>query len=105
MTLLPVEEGPQVVCDLQEAVRFLRKTGPGIAQRFLTAVYDTFEELGRFPELGRRRSDVPHPGLRSWHVRGFRQWLIFYEVETNRVRIWRILHDARDLTRELADLS
>lgn len=105
MTPLPVEESPRVLCDLQDAVRFLRKGGAGIAQRFLTAVYDTFEELGRFPELGRRRGDVPHPDLRSWHVRGFRQWLIFYQVETNRVLIWRVLHGARDLTKELAEIS
>ena len=104
MTPFLVEEGPQVICDLQDAVRFVHRGGAGIAQRFLTAAYDTFDELGRFHELGRRRNDVPHPDLRSWHVRGFRQWLVFYQVEPNRILIWRVLHGARDLSRELADL-
>ena len=50
------------------------------------------------PELGRERPDVKE-GLRSWAVAGFGNWLVFYRIEDQRLRL---LHGARDLPRARA---
>jgi toxin ParE1/3/4 len=36
-------------------------------------------------------------GLRSWRMRGFESWLVFYRVTEEAVEIVRVLHGARDL--------
>ena len=102
---LPVEEREIVECDLQNAARFLRRySSVARVREFLQAVHATYRLLGEFPELGRTRADLPEPNLRSFGVRGFPKWLIFYRPAPEKVEIWRVLHGARDLDRELADL-
>jgi toxin ParE1/3/4 len=53
------------------------------------------------PEIGRARPDLGAPETRSWRVKGFRNYLIFYEALSDRVRLLRVLHGARDLQAEL----
>ena len=55
---LPVEQGPQVFCDLEVIARHIRHHNPAAALRFLHSVYDTFEFLGQFPALGRPRPEL-----------------------------------------------
>jgi toxin ParE1/3/4 len=91
------EESEYVFCDLQCAARYLRQHDLNIARRFLNSAYDSFEFLARNPGVGRPRSDLGFEHLRSWHVFGFRRFLIFYREFSDRIQIWRILHGARDL--------
>jgi toxin ParE1/3/4 len=91
------EESGFVFCDLQAAARFINKDNPTAAHQFLEAAYDTFEFLARNPGVGRARSDLDFPEIRSWRVSGFRRYLIFYRVLPDRIQIWRVLHGARDL--------
>jgi plasmid stabilization system protein ParE len=41
------------------------------------------------------------PETRSWRVKSFHKYLIFYEALPGRVRLLRVLHGARDLQAEL----
>jgi toxin ParE1/3/4 len=91
------EESEYVFCDLQDAARSLRRYNPNIARKFLESAHDSFEFLSRNPGIGRRRPDLGFENLRSWHVFGFRRFLIFYRELSDRVQIWRVLHGARDL--------
>ncbi len=95
------EESEFVFCDLQAAFRYLRTADEIAARRFLENAYDTFEFLAENPGAGRRRPELGHPGLRSWRVRGFRNYLVFY-TEGETVRILRVLHGWRDLHAELS---
>jgi len=70
---------------------------------FLVAAYDSFEFLARNPGIGRSRADLGFPEVRSWHVDGFRRYLIFYRELPDRIQIWRVLHGARDLLQSLVD--
>jgi toxin ParE1/3/4 len=40
-------------------------------------------------------------GLRSWAVKGFEDILIFYVVQTDALRVVRVLHGRRDIKRIL----
>lgn len=100
---LPWEEGEYVFCDLQEIGRRIRRQDPERAIRFWRAAYATFDFIGANPEIGRRRHDLRRPEIRSWQVRGFKRFLIFYRVEPERVLIYRVLDGTRDLNREIAE--
>lgn len=100
---LPVEQGDEVFCDLQEIGCFLRRRNPQSAVRFVQAVRLTFGQLGLNPQLGRLRTDFNPEALRSWPVNGFSSYLIFYFVLPDSVRIWRVLHGGRDLKAILND--
>ena len=91
------EESGFVFGDLKTAAQFIHNDNPSAAYAFLEATYDTFEFLARNPGVGRSRSDLDFPEIRSWRVRGFRRYLIFYRVLPGRIQIWRVLHGARDL--------
>jgi toxin ParE1/3/4 len=96
------EESEFLFCDLQEAACYIKRENPIAARNFLEAAYDTFEFIARHPGVGRTRADTGFPQVRSWRVQGFRRFLIFYQDFPDRVRIWRVLHGARDLPAELA---
>lgn len=100
---LPWDRSPLIFCDLQEAARFLRKRNLEAAERFLEAVYATFDFIGQNPEIGRLRPDLGLPTVRSWKVRGFSRYLILYSVEPTRVLIHRVVHASRDLGPEFLD--
>ena len=96
------EESEFVFCDLQTAARRIRRDNPQAARAFLEAAYDTFEFLSRNPGLGRARSDLGFPEVRSWRIAGFRRYLIFYRELPDRIQIWRVLHGARDFHQTLS---
>ena len=91
------EESEFVFCDLQTAARYIRRDNLQAAHAFLKAAYDSFEFLTRNPSIGRSRSDLGFPEVRSWRITRFRRYLIFYRELPDRIQIWRVLHGARDL--------
>jgi toxin ParE1/3/4 len=95
------EESEYVFCDLQTAARYIKRDNPSAAHGFLEAAYDTFQFLVLHPGVGRRRDDLGFPDIRSWRVTGFRRYLIFYRQLSDRIQIWRVLHGARDLHKDL----
>lgn len=80
----------------------------GVARgiQFYDACETTFNQLLMYPQIGKVRefSNISIE-IRRWHVKGFSEYLIFYQLLThgqndNRsytVDILRIIHGARDL--------
>jgi toxin ParE1/3/4 len=54
----------------------------------------TYENLAKFPEMGRRRDEL-FPGYRSFVVAPY---LIFYQIRPEEIEIIRVLHGARNLS-------
>ena len=94
---LLVEESEFIYCDVHDILRYLRRRNPGAAVRFLEAFKSTVDLLSGMPHLGRLRPDLGVPQLRSWRVSAFRNYLVFYEVLPNRIRLLRVLHGSLDL--------
>lgn len=93
--------------DFEQQYRwYADQAGEEIAERFLRAVADTLARLAELPDLGCRRK-FRHPmlrDLRSFQVeRPFQKILVFYRVTENILQAWRLMHDARDLPRRLAE--
>lgn len=81
------------------ADRLALAEGVGLALRFLASAEATFRRLSERPWLGRRRS-FEHPELRdvrSWRLKGFDNWLVFYRASGDELTIVSVVHGARDL--------
>lgn len=100
---LAIEESEFIPCDILDIVRRIRPHNPDTAVRFVEAFKSSVDLLARMPEIGRTRPDLGAPETRSWRVKGFHKYLIFYEVLPSRVRLLRVLHGARDLQAELGE--
>ena len=69
------------------------------ADRFVEAAYATFQELAQMPGMGRLRH-FPQARLRqvrSFRVKGFENYLIFYGPIAEGIEVFHVLHGARDL--------
>ncbi|MGH8001339.1 MAG: type II toxin-antitoxin system RelE/ParE family toxin, partial [Brasilonema sp.] len=69
------------------------------SERFLVAAEETFQLLGRMPEVG-KRSGFSNPRLadvRQYPIKGFKHFFIFYRATTSTIEVLRVLHGARDL--------
>jgi toxin ParE1/3/4 len=98
---LPVEESDFIPCDVLDIVRYMRRHNPTAAARFVDAFKSTVALMAGTPRLGRLRPDLGAAETRSWRIRGFQNYLIFYEVQPDKLRLLRVLHGSRDLQAEL----
>ncbi len=91
--------------DLLAAYLYIAQHRPRSAERFLDAAEQVFSKLARMPEIGRPRSfqDVKVANTRSYPIRGFEKWLVFYRGRPDRVEVLRVLHGARDIDPILAE--
>jgi plasmid stabilization system protein ParE len=78
---MQVLKRPQFLLDLAAELTWLKdKAGAGVAERWYQALCATVEDLKRDPHLGRERLDLTPKGIRSWHIKRFPRWLIFYTL-------------------------
>ena len=89
---------PLFLDDLADAYAHLADQSPRAAEGLLEEVQLLVDLLAEFPHLGRPRDEL-RSGVRSFRVRRFRH-LIFYRVTPDALVLLRILHGARDLSRE-----
>jgi plasmid stabilization system protein ParE len=83
---------PRFLLDLaEELTRLKDNTGPDVAERWYEALLATIQFIKKNPFVGREWEDLTPPGIRSWRVRGFPRWLIFYSVtDKGKVIFYRI---------------
>lgn len=90
---------PQFYFDIIEEIEYLaRRAGPETARRWHRGVDQTIQQLLRHPYIGRQRTDLKPVGIRSWRVKNFRRWLIFYAVRDNTVTLLRVRYGMMDLS-------
>ena len=76
---------PRFLLDLVEELNWLNdKTGAEVAERWFDALLVTLQFIEKNPLVGRERKDLSPAGVRTWRVRGFPRWLIFYAVTSQR---------------------
>jgi toxin ParE1/3/4 len=88
--------------DLDQIEDYLSAQDPATAARVRAAIVQQSLQLGNTPEKGtalkgpRSKQEI---GVRLWPVSRYRNYLVLYRVEPERVRVLRILHAAQDWTR------
>jgi toxin ParE1/3/4 len=81
--------------DLAEIGRFIAEDNPINASHFIQRLKKSFWLLAGRPQMGRARSELSST-LRSIT---FNNYITFYEIIDNGVRIVRVLHGMRDVER------
>ena len=81
----------------REQLWLLEHATPEVADRWHEAVWNTISFLQSQPNLGRVRSDIERPGIRSWRVNGFTRWLIFYSVRGDDLVLFRVVSGTMNL--------
>jgi toxin ParE1/3/4 len=84
---------------------YLENADLDVAERYLLAVHETIQQIAEWPGLGRRRRfrapELTH--IRSIQVKSpFDCHLLFY-LESDTLRIERVMHGARDLPERLLE--
>jgi toxin ParE1/3/4 len=87
--------------DLRTIGLRIAEDNPDAAERFVTAAEAAFELLRQHPRIGRLRS-FSVPGVRSWVIPDFQNYLVFYLPTGAEIQILAVLHGARDLASALA---
>jgi toxin ParE1/3/4 len=88
-----------VESDLTAIWEYIAFDNRDAANRFLESARDTFHELARMPKMGsaRKFSHERLRNLRSFRVKDFANYLIFYQPHPDGIGVFRVLHGARDL--------
>ena len=92
---------PRFLFDVAEELTWLnKKAGAEVAERWYQSLLITLEDLKRQPYLGRERRDLKPAGIRSWRVKRFPRWLIFYLVRQDEALVLlRVRYGTVNLTR------
>jgi toxin ParE1/3/4 len=97
-----LERYPAVLAeDLPGIYASIARDDPAAADRVLDAIDLTFKQLRQHPESGIAFRGTGHPlaDIRMLPVRGFRNYLVFYRVDGDRLRILHVLHGAQHIGR------
>ena len=88
---------------LSQFLYLIEDGSPGVAERFVTAIEESISKVTENPYIGAPKV-FKHPGLRGlrhWPVKGFEVVQIYYLVEKDVLRVIRILHGKRDVSKVL----
>lgn len=85
--------------DLPEIYAHIARDNPGAAERVLDAIEATFQQLAKQPLSGPffRTRNRRLAGVRMLPVSDFENYLVFYRVDSDTVRLLYVVHGARDL--------
>lgn len=88
-----------VIQDLITIATYISLDNLDAGDRFLYAAENTFQQLAKMSGLG-RLSGFTHPRLtqvRQYPVKGFKNYLIYYQVQTESIDIMHVLHGSQDI--------
>ena len=91
--------------DLVDLADYISQSSPAASARFLAAAEQACADLAAMPGMGSPwESSSPHlQGVRTWPIRGFRKYLIFYRAVEGGIEVMRVLYGARDLDAALEE--
>jgi len=82
---------PRFYEDITEEVYWLlEKAGSEVAEHWHKSLWQTVVLLKTSPYIGRKRTDLKYPGIRSWRVEHFTRWLIFYGLREDALVLYRV---------------
>ena len=91
--------------DIDDAIgHYQAEGGQDLALRFIDALQQAFQRIGRHPGVGSPRYayELGIEGLRVWPLRRF-PMLVFYREQPDHIDVWRVLHAQRDVPSWMQD--
>jgi plasmid stabilization system protein ParE len=88
-----VVKRPIFLLDVADCADYLfTEGGEDIARQWKRSLNKTIALLSKFPEIGRVRHDLPIPGIRTFFLKEFPRYLIFYRLEEGTLDLLRVRH-------------
>jgi toxin ParE1/3/4 len=79
---------------VDEIADTIAEDNPDAALRFFQAARDAFKRLAEFPGMGSVREELRSrqlKGVRSYPMRGFRKYLVFYLPAADGIEVLRVI--------------
>jgi toxin ParE1/3/4 len=94
-----IRKKPEAERDIEECFVYIGEDNLDIALRFLMAVEESIDEIGRNPYIGANREfkSLQNINLQMLLVKNFSNYQIYYSIDVKTIEIIRVLHGARDL--------
>ena len=93
---------PLAATDLEKIVQYLDSRSQQAGDHFLEEFFEATVLLADAPGVGPvRRARGRLKGIRSWPLKKFGNYLVFYFPVDVGIEVVRVLHGARDIDREL----
>jgi plasmid stabilization system protein ParE len=84
---------PLFLVDVGEAADYLfTEAGEMTALRWRDELKRTLNLIREFPEVGRLRSDLPIKDIRTFQLKDFPNWLVFYRISDGQIEFLRVKH-------------
>ena len=102
MKVVPVFFSALAEEDLDQIEDYISAHDPAAAARVRASIVQQSLQLGNTPEKGmalREPRSEQEIAVRLWPVSRYRNYLVLYRIEAERIRVLRILHAAQDWTR------
>jgi toxin ParE1/3/4 len=98
-------ERPIVIQDLMEISTYISYDNLDAGDRFLYAAEATFQRIAKNPGVGRlcNFKDPSVAQMRQYPVKGFKNYLVLYELTETTIDVIRVVHGARDLEQLLLE--
>ncbi|MDQ3440855.1 MAG: type II toxin-antitoxin system RelE/ParE family toxin [Planctomycetota bacterium] len=89
----------QADMDVDQIFATIAQDNLSAALRFYDRVRETYDRVATWPLIGTRRRarDLSLRGLRSYPIRGYRTYLVFYLPMDDGAEIIHVIHGARDI--------
>ena len=90
--------------DIEQYAIHIAKDKKEVAEKFLDEFWNTCELLREMPAIGKRvNRNFPEihkllKDVRSWHIKNFLNYLVFYKKSQNKIIILRVINVSRDLS-------
>ena len=81
--------------DITIIAEHIREDNEKAALKFIQILYNTFEKLAKFPNLGISRKDFTYKDVRFFVVK--KHYLIVYNIENNFICILRVLSSYQNI--------
>lgn len=97
--MLPLLVRAVAETEIDQIAAYIARDNLSAAVRFHQRLQETFERLSAWPHCGAPRVTLNPTlqGLRSYPIRGYRNYLVFYIPFEDRVEILHVVHGARDI--------
>jgi toxin ParE1/3/4 len=84
---------PVFLSDVEECADYLfTESGEAVARRWKESLDRTIALISKFPEIGQIRKDLPVPGIRTFLLKAFPRYLVFYRLDGATIELLRIRH-------------
>ncbi len=92
---------PKANADLLDIWSYIASDSPEAADRVEAAIYDACAFLAEAPLRGHIRKDLTGLPVRFWTIPRYSTYVITYDPATSPLEIIRLLHGARNISRQL----